>query len=177
MIKLVLQRMMIHFLNFALVQNKENLISFWFQNLPALGKCHWNVLLMLIFRAQRSWSMGYSNWAYWIMCFALNYAGLISELAVIEAEVGNMLTANERARSGNQARKGRLAPKTLTSLRNMMHLVFVKNHLLQENLIEGIRLPKATKTERNASVEPRGATATDDRSPPCTGARCIRNRI
>ena len=57
---------------------------------------------------------------------------------------------NERAKSGNQARKGGLAPKTLTNLRNMMHMAFgqaVKNHLLQENLIEGIRLPKATKTE------------------------------
>lgn len=59
-----------------------------------------------------------------------------------------MLTANERARSGNQARKGRLAPKTLTSLRNMMHLVFVKNHLLQENLIEGIRLRHLTRAYR-----------------------------
>lgn len=57
---------------------------------------------------------------------------------------------NERGKNGNQARKGGLAPKTLTNLRNMMHMAFgqaVKNHLLQENLIEGIRLPKATKTE------------------------------
>lgn len=57
---------------------------------------------------------------------------------------------NERGKNGNQARKGGLAPKTLTNMRNMMHMAFgqaVKNHLLQENLIEGIRLPKATKTE------------------------------
>lgn len=31
--------MMMHLLNFALVQNKEDLISFWFQNLPVLGEC------------------------------------------------------------------------------------------------------------------------------------------
>ena len=57
---------------------------------------------------------------------------------------------NECGKNGNQARKGGLAPKTLTNLRNMMHMAFgqaVKNHLLQENLIEDIRLPKATKTE------------------------------
>lgn len=57
---------------------------------------------------------------------------------------------NVRAKNGNQARKGGLAPKTLTNLRNMMHMAFgqaVKNYLLQENLIEGIRLPKAAKTE------------------------------
>ena len=57
---------------------------------------------------------------------------------------------NERGKNGNQARKGGLAPKTLTNMRNMMHMAFgqaVKNHLLQENLIEGIRLPKAAKTE------------------------------
>ena len=57
---------------------------------------------------------------------------------------------NERGKNGNQARKGGLAPKTLTNMRNMMHMAFgqaVKNHLLQENLIEGIRLPKAAKAE------------------------------
>ncbi len=57
---------------------------------------------------------------------------------------------NERGKNGNQARKGGLAPKTLTNMRNMMHMAFgqaVKNHLLQENLIEGIRLPKAPRTE------------------------------
>ena len=57
---------------------------------------------------------------------------------------------NERGKNGNQARKGGLAPKTLTNMRNMMHMAFgqaVKNHLLHENLIEGIRLPKAAKTE------------------------------
>lgn len=57
---------------------------------------------------------------------------------------------NERGKNGNQARKGGLAPKTLANLRNMMHMAFsqaVKNHLLQENLIESIRLPRAAKTE------------------------------
>ena len=57
---------------------------------------------------------------------------------------------NERGKNGNQARKGGLAPKTLTNMRNMMHMAFgqaVKNHLLHENLIEGIRLPKAAKAE------------------------------
>lgn len=57
---------------------------------------------------------------------------------------------NERGKEGNLTKKGGLAPKTLTNMRNMMHMAFaqaVKNHLMQENLIEGIRLPKASKTE------------------------------
>lgn len=39
MTKLALQKTMMRFLNFALVQSKEDLISFWFQNLPVLGEC------------------------------------------------------------------------------------------------------------------------------------------
>lgn len=38
---------------------------------------------------------------------------------------------NERGRNGNQARNGGLAPKTLTNMRNMMHMAFgqaVKKH-------------------------------------------------
>lgn len=57
---------------------------------------------------------------------------------------------NERSCSGNQKGRGGLAPKTLTNLRNMMHLAFsqaVRNKLMQENLVEGVRLPKAEKYE------------------------------
>ena len=57
---------------------------------------------------------------------------------------------NERREQGNLRRKGGLSTKTLTNLRNMMHLAFgqaVKNKLLAENLVEGVRLPKAEKHE------------------------------
>ena len=57
---------------------------------------------------------------------------------------------NERRAQGNLKRKGGLSTKTLTNLRNMMHLAFgqaVKNRLLTENLVEGVRLPKAEKNE------------------------------
>lgn len=57
---------------------------------------------------------------------------------------------NERRDQGNLRRKGGLSTKTLTNLRNMMHLAFgqaVKNKLLAENLAEGVRLPKAEKHE------------------------------
>ena len=56
---------------------------------------------------------------------------------------------NERSVSGNQ-RGGGLAPKTLTNLRNMMHLAFsqaVRNRMIAENPVEGVRLPKAEKKE------------------------------
>ena len=55
----------------------------------------------------------------------------------------------ERSLNGNQ-RGGGLSPKTLTNMRNMMHLSFsqaVKNKVLGENLIESVRLPKAMKRE------------------------------
>lgn len=57
---------------------------------------------------------------------------------------------NERAAKGNQKGAGGLAPKTLANMRNMMHLAFsqaVKNKLLQENLVESVRLPKVEKYE------------------------------
>ena len=46
------------FLNFALVQSKEDLISFWFQNLPALGECRWNALLLLHFSSTAALKYG-----------------------------------------------------------------------------------------------------------------------
>ena len=55
----------------------------------------------------------------------------------------------ERGQNGNQ-KGGGLSPKTLTNIRNMMHLSFaqaVKNKVLSENLIESVRLPKAVKKE------------------------------
>lgn len=57
---------------------------------------------------------------------------------------------NERRAQGNLKRKAGLFSKTLTDLCNMMHLVFgqtVRNKLLAEKLVEGVRLPKAEKRE------------------------------
>jgi len=57
---------------------------------------------------------------------------------------------NERGKNGNLTRKGGLAPKTLTNMRNMMHMAFgqaVKNHIVQENLIEGSRKPPRARCE------------------------------
>lgn len=57
---------------------------------------------------------------------------------------------NDRAKNGNLKGDGGLAPKTLTNMRNMMHLAFdqaVKNRLISENLVESVRLPKAAKHE------------------------------
>lgn len=81
--------------------------------------------------------------------------------AHIKPQIGglylNTLTAeqlqnffNDRAAKGNQKGTGGLAPKTLTNLRNMMHLAFdqaVKNKLLRENLVESVRLPRVEKYE------------------------------
>ncbi len=65
---------------------------------------------------------------------------------------------NERSRSGNVARKGKgFAPKTLTNLRNMMHLAFaqaVQNRLRPDNPIEGVRLPRAEKNEMRVLTLP-----------------------
>lgn len=80
---------------------------------------------------------------------------------------------NERRAQGNLKRKGGLSTKTLTNLRNMLHLAFgqaVKNKLLTENLVEGVRLPKAEKhemrvldrEEQTRLILPRGGP----RSPP-----------
>lgn len=57
---------------------------------------------------------------------------------------------NERKTEGNLKGCGGLSTKTLTNLRNMMHLAFgqaVTNRLLTENLVESVRLPKAEKHE------------------------------
>mgnify|MGYP001238930393 FL=1 len=56
----------------------------------------------------------------------------------------------ERGQHGNQKGDGGLAPKTLTNIRNMLHLSFdqaVKNKVMAENPIEGVRLPKMRKVE------------------------------
>lgn len=57
---------------------------------------------------------------------------------------------NERSKNGNLNGKGGLSPKTLTNLRNMMHLAFeqaIKNRMLQDNPVDGVCLPKAPKQE------------------------------
>ena len=57
---------------------------------------------------------------------------------------------NERRKTGNLKGKGGLSPKTLANIRNMMHLAFeqaVRSHLLAENPVEGVRLPKIPKSE------------------------------
>lgn len=57
---------------------------------------------------------------------------------------------NERGKHGHQKGQGGLSPKTLTNLRNMMHLAFdqaVKNGLISHNPIDGVRLPKAHRAE------------------------------
>ena len=57
---------------------------------------------------------------------------------------------NERSTNGNLNGKGGLSPKTLTNLRNMMHLALdqaVKNKMIVDNPVDGIRLPKAPKQE------------------------------
>lgn len=57
---------------------------------------------------------------------------------------------NERGKSGNLKVDGGLAPKTLTNMRNMMHLALdqaVKNRLMQGNVVEGVRLPKNQRQE------------------------------
>lgn len=55
----------------------------------------------------------------------------------------------ELSKNGNY-RGGGLSTKSLTNIRNMMHLSFsqaVKNKVLKENLIESVRLPKGEKAE------------------------------
>ena len=57
---------------------------------------------------------------------------------------------NERGKSGNLKVDGGLAPKTLTNMRNMLHLALdqaVKNRLMQGNVVEGVRLPKNQRQE------------------------------
>ena len=57
---------------------------------------------------------------------------------------------NERRKNGNLKGVGGLSPKTLTNMRNMMHLAFaqaVQNRLIRDNIVEGVRLPRAEKKE------------------------------
>ena len=57
---------------------------------------------------------------------------------------------NERGQNGNLKGDGGLSAKTLTNMRNMLHLAFaqaVQNGLLPNNPVEGVRLPRAEKKE------------------------------
>ena len=57
---------------------------------------------------------------------------------------------NERREHGNVKAEGGLSPKTLTNLRNLLHLALdqaVKNRLIKVNPIEGVRLPKSVHRE------------------------------
>lgn len=57
---------------------------------------------------------------------------------------------NDRAKNGRLNGEGGLSPKTLTNIRNMLHIAFdqaVKNKIVTENLVESVRLPKAKKHE------------------------------
>ena len=57
---------------------------------------------------------------------------------------------NERRQNGNVKGPGGLSPKTLTNMRNLLHLALdqaVKNKLMKENPIEGVRLPKNVQRE------------------------------
>jgi integrase len=57
---------------------------------------------------------------------------------------------NDRQRNGNLKGEGGLSPKTLLNMRNMMHLAFtqaVRNRLLFDNPVEGVRVPRLVKNE------------------------------
>ena len=57
---------------------------------------------------------------------------------------------NERGQNGNLKGPGWLSPKTLTNMRNLLHMALdqaVKNKLIKENPIEGVRLPKNVQRE------------------------------
>ncbi len=57
---------------------------------------------------------------------------------------------NDRGANGNLQREGGLSPKTLTNIRNMMHIAFdqaLKNGMITVNFVESVRLPKAEKKE------------------------------
>ena len=60
---------------------------------------------------------------------------------------------NDRGANGNLQRQGGLSPKTLTNIRNMMHIAFdqaLKNGMITVNFVESVRLPKAEKKEMRA---------------------------
>ncbi len=57
---------------------------------------------------------------------------------------------NDRGANGNLPRQGRLSPKALTNIRNMMHIAFdqaLKNGMITVNFVESVRLHKAEKKE------------------------------
>ena len=57
---------------------------------------------------------------------------------------------NDRQKNGNLKGNGALSPKTLLNMRNMMHLAFtqaVRNRLLFDNPVEGVRVPRLVKNE------------------------------
>ena len=57
---------------------------------------------------------------------------------------------NERRQNGNVKGPGGLSPKTLTNIRNLLHLALeqaVQNKLIKENPVEGVRLPKNVQRE------------------------------
>lgn len=56
----------------------------------------------------------------------------------------------DRATRGHQVEEKGLSPKTLTNLRNMMHLAFdqaIREGLIVQNIVEDVRLPKMEKRE------------------------------
>ena len=62
----------------------------------------------------------------------------------------NTLRVDDRHKNGNLKGNGGLAPKTLINMRNMLHLAFtqaVRNRIIFDNLIEGVRVPRLVKNE------------------------------
>ena len=57
---------------------------------------------------------------------------------------------NDRRVNGNLKGEGGLSPKTLGNMRNMLHAAFkqaVRNRLINDNIVEGVRIPRAEKKE------------------------------
>ncbi len=57
---------------------------------------------------------------------------------------------NDRGVRGNLVTGGGLSPKTLTNIRNMLHMAFdqaVRNRLIFDNIIEAVRIPRIVKKE------------------------------
>ena len=57
---------------------------------------------------------------------------------------------NDRKENGNLKGEGGLSPKTLANMRNMMHMSFaqaVQNRIIPDNIVEGVRIPRAEKKE------------------------------
>lgn len=71
---------------------------------------------------------------------------LMSELKPVDVQA----FFNDRAAHGHHMEEKGLSPKTLTNLRNMMHLAFdqaVNEGYIARNIIEDVRLPKMSKQE------------------------------